>query len=123
EEYDPARAAALSSYFKFARSSDLYLAYVIINPQADRSKAASEQQDRFLTAGLVDQDSEGITIRGGKMLATGGVFANEVLVTCIQPLRAGDEPYAVSFAVPMNARGLKILSRKSYEESATSVFD
>jgi 4-hydroxyphenylacetate 3-monooxygenase len=46
-----------------------------------------------------------------------------VLVTCIQPLREGDERYAVSFAVPMNARGLKILSRKSYEEAAPSVFD
>jgi 4-hydroxyphenylacetate 3-monooxygenase len=51
------------------------------------------------------------------MLATGGVMA------CIQPLRAGEERYAVSFAVPMNAKGLKILSRKSYEENAASVFD
>jgi 4-hydroxyphenylacetate 3-monooxygenase len=123
EAYDKARAAALASYYRFARDNDLYLTYVIINPQADRTKSAGEQEDRFLTAGVVDQDSEGITIRGGKMLATGGVFANEVFVTCIQPLREGDEPYAVSFAVPMNAKGLKVLSRKSYEQSATSVFD
>jgi len=123
EAYDRARAAALAGYYRFARDNELYLTYVIINPQADRSKSASQQEDRFLTAGVVDQDSEGITIRGGKMLATGGVFANEVFVTCIQPLREGDEPYAVSFAVPMNAKGLKILSRKSYEQSATSIFD
>ena len=38
------------------------------------------------------------TMRGAKMLATGGVMANEMFVTCIQPLRAGDEAYAVSFA-------------------------
>ena len=57
------------------------------------------------------------------MLATGGIMANEVLVTCIQPLQPGDEKYAVSFAIPMNAKGLKILSRKSYEEEARSVFD
>jgi 4-hydroxyphenylacetate 3-monooxygenase len=50
-------------------------------------------------------------------------MANEVLVTSIQPLKPGDEPYALSFAIPMNARGLKILSRKSYEASAGSVFD
>jgi 4-hydroxyphenylacetate 3-monooxygenase len=123
EAYDRARAAALADYYRFARDNDLYLAYVIVNPQADRSKAAGGQADRFLTAGVVDEDGEGLTIRGGKMLATGGVFANEVLVTCIQPLREGDEPYAVSFAVPMNARGLKILSRKSYEADAASIFD
>ena len=122
EAYDRARAAALGDYYRYARNNDLYLTYVIINPQADRSKPASEQQDRYLTAGIVDEDGEGVTIRGGKMLATGGVMANEVFVTCIQPLREGEEAYAMSFAVPMNASGLKILSRKSYEEGA-SVFD
>jgi 4-hydroxyphenylacetate 3-monooxygenase len=121
--YDNARADALADYYRFARDNDLYLTYVIINPQADRSKATNEQQDPFLTAGVVDQDSEGITLRGAKMLATGGIMANEVLVTCIQPLLKGEERYAVSVAVPMNVRGLKILSRKSYEENATSIFD
>ena len=123
EAYDGRRAAALADYYRYARDNELYLTYVIINPQADRSKAASEQADPHLTAGVVDEDSEGLTIRGAKMLATGGIMANEVLVTCIQPLRPGDEPYAVSFAVPMNARGLKLLSRKSYEAHAESVFD
>ena len=51
------------------------------------------------------------------MLATSAIMANEVFVTCIQPLAPGDEPYALSFVVPMNAPGLKILSRKSYEYS------
>lgn len=123
EAYDKSRAAALADYYRYARDNEFYLTYAILNPQADRSKSAGGQQDRFLTAGVVDQDAGGLTIRGAKMLATGGIMANEVFVTCIQPLREGDEPYAVSFAVPMNAAGLKILSRKSYEESATSVFD
>ena len=104
EEYDKERAGALAGYYRHARDNELYLTYVIINPQADRSKAAHEQADEFLTAGVADEDSEGLTIRGAKMLATGGIMANEVLVTCIQPLQPGDEKYAVSFAVPMNAR-------------------
>ena len=123
EAYDKKRAAALADYYRYARDNDLYLTYVIINPQADRSKIASQQADPWLSAGVVDRDAEGITVRGAKMLATGGIMANEVFVTCIQPLQPGDEPYAVSFAIPMNAKGLKILSRKSYEASATSVFD
>ena len=64
-----------------------------------------------------------MTVTGAKMLGTSAIMANEVFVTCIQPLREGDEPYAVSFAVPMNIPGLKVLSRKSYEENAASVFD
>jgi 4-hydroxyphenylacetate 3-monooxygenase len=62
-------------------------------------------------------------VAGAKMLGTSAVMANEVFVTSIQPLKPGDEPYAISFAVPMNAPGLKILSRKSYEWAASSVFD
>ena len=121
--YDPARAEALEAYYRYARDKDLYLTYVIINPQADRSKAAGEQADPFLTAGVVDRDAEGITIRGAKMLATGGVVADEVFVTTIQPLRPGEERYAMSFAIPIDTRGLKLLSRKSYEEAAGAVFD
>jgi 4-hydroxyphenylacetate 3-monooxygenase len=123
ETYDPQRARALADYFRHARDNDLYLSYVIINPQADRSKSAGDQHDPFLTAGVVDEDSAGITIRGAKMLGTGAVMANEMFVTCIQPLREGEERYAVSFAVPLDAKGLKLLSRKSYEDTATSVFD
>lgn len=123
EAYDKKRAGALADYYRYARDNELYLTYVIINPQADRSKGSHEQQDPFLTAGVVDEDAEGLTIRGAKMLATAGIMANEVLVTCIQPLGPGEEKYALSFAIPMNAKGLKILSRKSYEAASTSVYD
>jgi 4-hydroxyphenylacetate 3-monooxygenase len=40
QAHDPARAAALADYYRYARDNELYLAYVIINPQADRSKTA-----------------------------------------------------------------------------------
>ena len=123
EAYDRKRAAALRDYYRFARDNDVFLTYVIINPQADRSKSAHEQADPHLAAAVVDEDAAGLTIRGAKMLATSSIMANEVFVTCIQPLVPGDEKQAVSFAVPMNARGLRVLSRKSYEESAVSGFD
>jgi 4-hydroxyphenylacetate 3-monooxygenase len=123
EAYDRKRAAAVHDYYRFARDNDLFLTYVIINPQADRSKAAYAQADPFLAAGVVDEDAAGLTIRGAKMLGTSGIMANEVFVTCIQPLSPGDEKQAVSFAIPMNAKGLRVLSRKSYEEHATSRFD
>jgi 4-hydroxyphenylacetate 3-monooxygenase len=53
ESYDGKRAAAVRAYYRFARDNDL-LTYVIINPQADRSKAAHAQADPFLAAGVVD---------------------------------------------------------------------
>ena len=121
--YDPDRAAALADYYAYARDNDVYLSYVIINPQADRSKPASQQADPYLTVGVVDSDGEGLTVRGAKMLATGAVMANEILVTSIQPLAPDESRYALSFVAPMNLPGLKVLSRRSYEAAAPSVFD
>lgn len=123
EAHHPARAAALRDYVAHARSRDLFLTYVIINPQADRSKAAHAQASPDLALGIVDEDGEGLTVRGAKMLATSGVMANEIFVGCIQPLVPGDERHAVAFAVPVATKGLRLLSRKSYEAQAASAFD
>jgi 4-hydroxyphenylacetate 3-monooxygenase len=122
-DYDPARAAALEGYFQYARDNDLFLSYVIINPQSDKARSAGEQPDPHLVASVVDEDREGITIRGAKMLATSGVMANELLVSGFQALQAGDEAYAFTAAVPLAAKGLTLLSRRSFEASASSEFD
>jgi 4-hydroxyphenylacetate 3-monooxygenase len=117
-----ARATALLDYFDYASRNDLYLSYVIINPQANRNKAWSEQEED-LVARIVDEDTHGITVRGAKMLGTAAIMANELLVANLQPLRPGEEALAVSFAVPIATRGLKLLSRKSYEAHAVSQRD
>jgi len=121
-KHGPARAKAFADYFDYARNDDLYISYVIINPQAERTKDWGQQVEE-LVARIVDEDSTGITIRGAKMLGTGAVMANELLVANMQPLKPGEEDIAFSCALPMNAKGLRILSRKSYEAHAVSVFD
>src|SRR5579883_2346068 len=63
EAYDRKRAGALLDYYRHARDHNLYLNYVITNPQADRSKSAGSQARELFTAGMVDQDHEGITVR------------------------------------------------------------
>jgi 4-hydroxyphenylacetate 3-monooxygenase len=117
------RGRALLSYYEYARDNDLYLAYVIIDPQADRSKATGEQQDEFQTAAICDEDTQGITIRGAKMLGTGAIMANEILVASLRPVREGDAKYAFTAAIPVGAKGVKLLSRHSYEQAAVSRFD
>jgi 4-hydroxyphenylacetate 3-monooxygenase len=46
-----------------------------------------------------------------------------VLVANLQPLKPGEEDLAFSCAIPMNIKGLRVLSRKSYEAAAVSLFD
>ena len=117
------RAQAIHDYYRYARDNDLFLTYVIINPQADRSKDWGDQKAEDLVAAIVDEDASGITIRGAKMLGTSSIMANEVFVANLQPLKPGEEHLAFSCALPMGTKGIKVLSRKSFEQHAVSRFD
>src|SRR5215469_16657673 len=121
-KHGPQRAKALEDYADYATKNDLFLTYVIINPQAERAKNWGDQVPD-LVARIVDEDTTGITIRGAKMLGTSSIMANEVLVANLQPLKPGEEDLAFSCALPMGIKGLRVLSRKSYEAAALSVFD
>ena len=121
-KHSPARAKALADYVDYATRNDLFLTYVIVNPQAERSKDWGEQPEE-LVAQIVDEDTTGLTIRGAKMLGTSSIMANEVFVANLQPLKPGEEALAFSCALPMNTPGLRVLSRKSYEAHAVSVYD
>lgn len=123
ERHGKRYAAALTDYHRYARDNDLYLTYVIINPQANRSKSWSDQEGANLTLAIVDEDSAGVTVRGAKMLGTSSIMANEVFVANLQPLRPDEDQFAISFATPMATPGMKVISRKSYEAAADSEFD
>jgi 4-hydroxyphenylacetate 3-monooxygenase len=122
QKHGSERAKALADYVDYATRGDLFLTYVIVNPQADRSKDWGAQAEE-LVAQIVDEDTTGLTIRGAKMLGTSSIMANEVFVANLQPLKPGEEALAFSCALPMNAAGLRVLSRKSYEAHAISVYD
>jgi 4-hydroxyphenylacetate 3-monooxygenase len=123
EAYDPKRAAALKGYYEWARDHDIAMTYTIVNPQGDRSKDVGDQGHKYQSLCVVDEDHEGITVRGAKMLGTSATLAQETFVGVQNPLKPDDTDYALSFAMPMGAKGVRTLSRRSYEAAATSAFD
>jgi 4-hydroxyphenylacetate 3-monooxygenase len=117
-----AGANAFTAYFNKARDEDLFVAYVIQNPQADKSAAVSRQvKDAVLH--VLSEDDSGVVVHGAKMLGTSAVMADEIFVGSVQPLGPGEEKYAVSFALPINHPGIRLLSRRSYEAAAGTLFD
>jgi 4-hydroxyphenylacetate 3-monooxygenase len=110
-------------FFEYLRDNDLYITYTIVPPQIDRTKPAHLQNPPDLYAGVVADKSDGIVIRGAQMLGTAAVYSDFVLLSTIHPMKPGDENYAISVAVPCNAPGVKIYSRRSYASGATSMFD
>jgi 4-hydroxyphenylacetate 3-monooxygenase len=121
--YAGGRGGAVRDYFNYARDNDLYVSYVLIDPQGDRSKATGDPGNAGVAAAIVDEDGEGITVRGAKMLGTGAVLSNEILITTLRPLQPDEARYAFTACVPIGLKGVKLLSRRSYEQAATSEFD
>jgi 4-hydroxyphenylacetate 3-monooxygenase len=113
----------INHFYEHARDNDLYCSYAIVPPQIDRSKPAHQQEDPRLYAGVKEEREDGVVIAGAQMLGTGAAISDYIILSCIVPLRPGDEDYAISVAVPLGAEGLKVYSRRSYAEAATSVFD
>ena len=111
------------AYYERVRDDDLYVSYVLIPPQIDRSKPAHQQADPTLYAGVVEERDAGIVVSGAQMLGTGAALANEVWLSCILPLRPGDENYALSLAVPIASPGLRLIVRRPYATGIPSVFD
>jgi 4-hydroxyphenylacetate 3-monooxygenase oxygenase component len=102
------------NYFDYVRDNDLFLTHVLINPQIDRSKQPHDQPDEFSYLGVVRETKEGLIVRGAKMLATAGPYADEMLVWPFGRHTDADAKYAISFAIPMNAPGLRQICRESF---------
>jgi 4-hydroxyphenylacetate 3-monooxygenase len=105
------------------RDEHLYATYTIVQPQIDRSKPAHEQAEPHLAAGVLKETDGGIVIRGAQMLGTAAALSDYLFLSCIQPLKPGDEAFAISLVVPLSAPGLRLYARRSYAAGQSSVFD
>ncbi|GAA3239222.1 4-hydroxyphenylacetate 3-monooxygenase, oxygenase component [Pseudonocardia petroleophila] len=122
-ELGPRFADNIRRYHEHVRDHDLFLTHALITPQVDRSKGSSEQQEQFLHMGVVSTSEEGLVVRGARMLATLAPMADELLVYSLPGLRPGDEKHAACFAVPIDAPGLRLISRTPFDDGTRHPFD
>jgi 4-hydroxyphenylacetate 3-monooxygenase len=114
----------LLSYYEKMRREDLYAAYAVVPPQAARNPEFYEKKNLPVpTLRVVKEDDAGVTISGMKMLATGAVFADEIWIGNLIPLAPSQAAEAITCAVPVNAPGLALWSRKPFEREAKTEFD
>ena len=129
-EGDPRFGRNIVAYHDHCRRHDLCLTHTITDPQVDRSRRPSEQDDPYTVLGLVGETDAGIIVRGAKMLATLGPYSDELLVYPLLPLAPEDAPYALAFAIPVATPGLRLICREAmgggtgrYDHPLASRFD
>ncbi len=116
-------AENMVKYYEYVRENDLFLSHALISPQTDRSKSSSQQVDPHLHMGVVRETSEGLVIRGARILATMGPICDEMLIYNLPGLRSGDERHATAFAVPIDAPGLRQICREPYDRGDRADYD
>jgi 4-hydroxyphenylacetate 3-monooxygenase len=110
-------------WYRKLLDDDLYVTYTIIPPQVDRTKSAQSSEDEFIQVGVIAEQDGGIVVRGAQMLGTASAISDYLFVSCIIPLRPGDEDYANTFIIPIATPGLKLYCRPPYAVGKPSVFD
>jgi 4-hydroxyphenylacetate 3-monooxygenase len=116
-------AANVERFAAQVRDEHRYVTYTIIPPQIDRSRTPGAQAEPHLAAGVYRERDDGIVIRGAQMLGTAAAVSDHLFLSCIQPLKEGDEDHAISLVLPVAAPGLRLYARRSYAAGQPSVYD
>ncbi|WP_069807249.1 4-hydroxyphenylacetate 3-hydroxylase N-terminal domain-containing protein [Vulcanisaeta thermophila] len=102
-------------YYEYVVKNDLAIAVAQTDVKGHRAKRPHEQQDPDLYLRVVEVRDDGIVVNGAKIHTTQGPVANEIIVLPYRAMVEGDRDYAVAFAVPANAKGLKFIVRPVLE--------
>lgn len=107
-------SANVRNYYDHVRQNDLALTHVLVNPQVDRSKplwAQGAGKDIALKA--VRETDAGFYVSGCRLVGTLAQMANEILVmpSTVVPNAPEAADYSLGFAIPLNAKGVKMISR------------
>lgn len=107
-------------YLAYVQENDLTCDGAMTDPKGDRSLAPRKQNDPDMYMRVVKETEEGIVVRGAKAHQTGAVNSHEVIVMPTISMREEDRDYAISFALPSDAKGITyIMGRQSCDTRKT----
>ena len=104
------------AWYKKAQEQVLFLNHAIIHPPVDRNRPIHERSE--ICVHVLKETDGGIVVSGAKIVATGSALTHATFVAHHGLIPVQDKRYACIFMVPMNAPGVKLISRVSYENTA-----
>ncbi|ARD48094.1 4-hydroxyphenylacetate 3-monooxygenase, oxygenase component [Sporosarcina sp. P33] len=103
----------IQALYERARENDLSFTHTFVTPQVNRSMSAFNTSDEPISAKIIGSTSEGLIIKGAKLLATQGGVTDEVFVFST-PSFLGDPDEAFAFSIPSDTKGLRFICRESF---------
>ena len=98
------------------QNAALFLNHAIVNPPIDRHKPAEQVKDVFVH--VTRETDAGVYVSGAKVVATSSALTHYNLLAQASATVTEDPSLSLTFIAPMNAPGIKMFCRTSYEEAA-----
>ncbi len=116
-EKRPEFADNMRRYVEYIRENDIVLTHALINLQRSRNASGMFNLKEGTALEVVRETDAGIVVRGARILATLGPLADEIAIYSPRLARHSEDhsTFAVNFAIPCAAKGLKFLCRDSFD--------
>jgi 4-hydroxyphenylacetate 3-monooxygenase/4-hydroxybutyryl-CoA dehydratase/vinylacetyl-CoA-Delta-isomerase len=101
-------------YLKFFQENDIVANCAQTDVKGDRIKRPHEQKDPDLYLRVVEKRDDGIIVRGAKAHNTIAPYADEIIAIPTRTLTKEEGDWAVAFAIPADADGVKLVVRPAY---------
>lgn len=96
------------------QNKDLSASCASTDAKGDRSKRPHEQENPDAYVRIVETRDDGIIVRGAKQCITNTCYVDEIVSVPCRYLGPEDKDYAVSFAIPCDWEGVKLLARPAW---------
>ncbi|HEX5453300.1 MAG TPA: 4-hydroxyphenylacetate 3-hydroxylase N-terminal domain-containing protein [Stellaceae bacterium] len=107
------------AWYRRVQDSVLFMNHAIVNPPVDRGRPTSEVKDVYVT---IDKETDaGVVVSGAKVVATAAALTHYNFLGQNAATATNDPDMAIMFILPMDAPGVKLICRNSYEEIATRI--
>ncbi len=118
-EYYGQFATNARSWYKRAQENVLFMNHAIVNPPVDRGGRPT--RSRTSTSRSRRRPTPGWCVSGAKVVATAAALTHYNFLGQNAATATSDPDMAIMFILPMDAPGVKLICRNSYEEIATKL--
>ncbi|MEJ5220979.1 MAG: 4-hydroxyphenylacetate 3-hydroxylase N-terminal domain-containing protein [Tepidiforma sp.] len=122
QKYETDYHRRVEAFYRHCRDNDLAVSVAQTDVKGDRGLGPRDQPHPDYYTRIVERRPDGIVVRGAKIHTSCTTNVNELIVLPTRAMAEADADYAVSFAIPIDTPGLKLIA-SPYGGSPKNEFD